>query len=219
MSAYSTPPQPCLVVEQETEEHSTFATGAVTRPDTDAAVALVDVAVAPGSGQAWHTHPAPARVLSLEGDFAFRAGHGEQVQVVTVPAGASIQIPAELPHAYTTTGQQRGRLLIALPTDRAGISAQTGLPGHAANHESTPDAPPRAWRRVLVEQYHLAETRLLASRDPICSACGAAARMNRDMPYVRQQDAWFCADCWCRLSATEIEAAVQSVALRGVPLS
>jgi hypothetical protein len=110
-------------------------------------------------------------------------------------------------------------LWVALATDLAGFSAQSGLPGRNAIRLSTPDGQSAAWRRLLAQQYHRAETRLLAVCDPICCACGAAAQTHEDMPYVRQQDAWFCAGCWNRLSAAEIEGTVQDIALRGVPLS
>ena len=219
MPARSAPTQPRAGAEAEARDQHGFTAGTETEPGTDAAVVMADVTVPPGSGRPWHTHPAPAVVISLEGDFAFLAGHVGHVQVVSVPPGASVWIPAELPHACTNAGQQRGRLLVALATDLAGFSAQTGLPGCTAVHVATSDRSSAAWRRVLVQQYHLAETGLLAVRNPICCACGVAAQTQQDMPYVRQQDAWFCAGCWHRLSATEIEGAVQDIALRGVPLS
>ncbi len=110
---------------------------------------MANVIVAPGSGRAWHTHPAPASHISLEGDFAFLAGHGEHVRVVTVPACASIHIPAELPHAYTNTGHHRERLFVAPATDLAGFSAQSDL--RTAGHVSAPEESPGAWRRILAQ--------------------------------------------------------------------
>lgn len=218
MSAHSTPPQPCAVIERETEDHTWFAGDTVIRPGADAGVVMEDVTVAPGSGRPWHTHPAPTNVISIEGAFAFLVGHGGQTRVVTVPAGVSVHIPADLPHAYTNTSKHRGRLFVAVATDRASFAAQSGHPGRMASHLSTADKPSGVWRRVLVRQYHLAETRFLVACDPTCCTCGAAAQTQQDMPYVRQQDAWFCADCWHRLSATEVESAVRDIALRGVPL-
>src|SRR5579883_1824758 len=89
MSAHSAPTQPRVVAETAAEDHCGCSTGTATGLRTDSTVAMADVIVAPGSGRAWHIHPAPASVMSLEGDFAFLTGPDGHVRVVRVPPGAS----------------------------------------------------------------------------------------------------------------------------------
>ncbi|SRR5579883_685931 len=149
MSAHSAPTQPRVVAETAAEDHCGCSTGTATGLRTDSTVAMADVIVAPGSGRAWHIHPAPASVMSLEGDFAFLTGPDGHVRVVRVPPGASIHIPAELPHAYANTGHHRGRLFVAPATDLAGFSARSDL--RTAGHVSAPEESPGAWRRILAQ--------------------------------------------------------------------
>ena len=59
---------------------------------------------------------------------------------------------------------------------------------------------------------------LLATRH-VCCACSAVEGTDKLGTYVRTGDAWFCGDCWHRLSADALQRVVREVALRGVPLS
>jgi hypothetical protein len=62
------------------------------------------------------------------------------------------------------------------------------------------------------------EPKVPAGAEQVCDACGAAAGVNKAVPYERRGDAWFCDDCWQHLPADEVERIVREVALRGVPL-
>ena len=97
----------------------------LTGKNTAGRYCLVDMHIPPGGGPPPHRHDFEESFTVLEGeiDATFR---GEKV---TVPAGETIQIPANAPHQFTNSTNQAARLLcICSPAGQEEFFLEVGVP-------------------------------------------------------------------------------------------
>lgn len=84
--------------------------------ETNGAYAMVQSISAPGGGAAFlHTHNSQETFWILEGDYELY-GQDENGEKCAIPAsaGATIHVPANVPHGYRNVGKTTGRILTML---------------------------------------------------------------------------------------------------------
>ena len=92
--------------------------------NTDGRYCVIDMLVAPGGGPAPHRHDFEESFILLEGQIeaTFRG------QKSTIKAGQTLHIPANAPHEFHNTSDQKVRLLcICSPSGQEEFFAQVGV--------------------------------------------------------------------------------------------
>jgi quercetin dioxygenase-like cupin family protein len=107
--------------------------------DTDGQLSLVELSGLPGSGPGAHIDPWRETFYVLEGELTFRFEQDGAVQAVVAGRGDAVTIPSGVGHAFSVTGAEAARYLIA--STAAGIDAFFADAGEPIEHPLLPSEP------------------------------------------------------------------------------
>ncbi len=107
---------------------------------TDGQLSLVELRGLPGSGPGPHIDPWRESFYVLEGELTFRVEHDDgEFRSLTAHAGDSLTIPSGVGHAFSVTGGEPARYLIA--STPGGIDAFFADAGEAVEDPTPPGEP------------------------------------------------------------------------------
>lgn len=107
--------------------------------DTDGQLSLVELSGLPGSGPGAHTDPWRETFYVLEGELTFRFEQDGAAAAAVAGRGDAVTIPAGVGHAFSVTGREAARYLIA--STAAGIDAFFADAGDPIEHAALPSEP------------------------------------------------------------------------------
>jgi quercetin dioxygenase-like cupin family protein len=113
-------------------------------PETDGQLSLVELRGLPESGPGPHIDPWRETFYVLEGELTFRFERDGEVQTLIGRPGDAVTIPSGVGHAFSVTGPQPARYLIA--STPAGIDAFFADAGDDIERPQIP-AEPSAFNR------------------------------------------------------------------------
>jgi quercetin dioxygenase-like cupin family protein len=107
---------------------------------TGNAFSLVELTGLPGNGPGPHLDPWQESFYVLEGELTFRVEENGHVRTIVAHAGDAISIPQNVGHAFTITGNDSARFLIA--SNPAGIDTFFADAGEPIAEGRVPADPP-----------------------------------------------------------------------------
>jgi quercetin dioxygenase-like cupin family protein len=113
--------------------------------DTDEQLSLVELRGLPESGPGPHVDPWRESFLVLEGELTFRYEQDGAVRTLVAGPGDSLSIPTGVGHAFTVSGAEPARYLIA--STPAGIDTFFADAGEPIERPVLPSGPPPAFDR------------------------------------------------------------------------
>jgi quercetin dioxygenase-like cupin family protein len=116
--------------------------------DTGGQIALVELRGLPGSGPGPHVDPWRESFYVLEGELTFRFEQDGQVRSLVAGPGDGISIPSGVGHAFSVTGTEPARYLIA--GTPAGIDTFFADAGEPMKDGALPEEPPAFDRERLL---------------------------------------------------------------------
>jgi quercetin dioxygenase-like cupin family protein len=107
--------------------------------ETEGHLSLVELRGLPGSGPGAHVDPWRETFYVLEGELTFRFERDGEVHSLIGQPGDAVTIPTGVGHAFSVTGPQPARYLIA--STPAGIDAFFADAGDDIEHAQIPSEP------------------------------------------------------------------------------
>ena len=119
--------------------------------DTGGLLSLVELRGLPGSGPGAHIDPWQESFYVLEGELTFRVEQDGAVRSVVARPGDAVSIPSGVGHAFSVTGEEPARYLIA--STAAGIDTFFADAGEEIEQPLLPAVPPPVDRERLLAAF------------------------------------------------------------------